>query len=258
MYVVLKKALYGCVKSGLLFYKRLTRDVENYGFKINPYDSCVANKEINGSQCTILWYVDDLKISHREEKVVEEILQWLEDVYGEIRTTRGKKHDYLGMDIEYKGNKEVEVCMRWYLQEAIEEFPLEISGAAATPAALHLFKVNPEESKLDEDRARSFHTAVAKLLFVTKRGRGDLMTAISFLSTRVKEPDEDDWKKLVRLLKYVNATLDLKLTLSANGTNVLKWWVDGSYAVHHDFKGHTGGTFTMGQGAITNISTKKS
>ena len=74
LFLVLKKALYGCVKSGLLFYKRLTRDLKEYGFEVNSYDSCVANM-INGSQCTVLWYVDDLKISHKDEKVVEEVLE---------------------------------------------------------------------------------------------------------------------------------------------------------------------------------------
>ena len=127
------------------------------------------------------------------------------------------------MDIEFKGNKQVEVCMRRYLQETLDEFPQEITGEVSTPASLFLFKVNPQAKKIDEERARIFHTAVAKLLFVTKRERGDMITAISFLTTRVKEPDEDDWKKLIILLKCVKSTIDLKLTLSASGTNILKW-----------------------------------
>ena len=57
-----------------------------------------------------------------------------------------------------------------------------------------------------------FHTYVAKMLFVSKRGRPDIQVAIASLSTRVTEPDTDDWKKLVRLMRYVNATLDLVLT----------------------------------------------
>ena len=55
---------------------------------------------------------------------------------------------------------------------------------------------------------------VAKLLFVGKRARPDIMVAIAFLTTRVSKSDEDDWKKLERLMSYVNNTLDLKLTLS--------------------------------------------
>ena len=44
------------------------------GFKLNPYDACVANKTINGKQCTIVWYVDDNKISHVDANVVTEII----------------------------------------------------------------------------------------------------------------------------------------------------------------------------------------
>jgi len=40
------------------------------GFEINPYDSCIANKIIDKKQCTIAWYVDDMKISHANQDVV--------------------------------------------------------------------------------------------------------------------------------------------------------------------------------------------
>eukprot|EP00957_Ditylum_brightwellii_P198690 15143924-Ditylum_brightwellii.AAC.1 len=50
--VQLQKALYGCLKSALLFYKRLVQDLQEFGFKINPYDPCVANKTVKGKQMT--------------------------------------------------------------------------------------------------------------------------------------------------------------------------------------------------------------
>jgi hypothetical protein len=58
--VELKKALYGTMHAALLFWRLLTSKLVAMGFKINPYDWCVANKTINGKQCTILWHVDDL------------------------------------------------------------------------------------------------------------------------------------------------------------------------------------------------------
>ncbi|KAG7358201.1 hypothetical protein IV203_014788 [Nitzschia inconspicua] len=54
------KALYGCVKSALLWCK---------GFELNPYDPCVTNKMFNGKQCTAAWYVDDNEISHVDPKL---------------------------------------------------------------------------------------------------------------------------------------------------------------------------------------------
>ena len=32
------------------------------GFKINPYNSCVTNKEINGKQFAMVWHMDGPKL----------------------------------------------------------------------------------------------------------------------------------------------------------------------------------------------------
>lgn len=69
-------------------------------FCLNPYDECVANKVIDGMQCTILWHVDDLKISHAQQAVLEGIINDPNGWYGKITLLtmmRGDIHDYLGM-----------------------------------------------------------------------------------------------------------------------------------------------------------------
>ena len=38
---------------------------------------------------------------------------------------------------------------------------------------------------------------------------------------------------------------------------MVKWWVDASYAIHDDCKGHTGVVATMGKGAVESFSRKK-
>jgi hypothetical protein len=75
VYVRLIKALYGCVKSALLWYELFTGTLKGMGFKLNPYDSCIANCMIEGKQCTIAWYVDDNKISHVDPDVVTRIIE---------------------------------------------------------------------------------------------------------------------------------------------------------------------------------------
>ena len=72
----------------------------------------------------------------------------------------------------------------------------------------------------------------------------------------MKNPDEDNWGKLKRVLKYLNGTRYLKLKLSVDSLTMLKWYVDGSHNVHWDCKGHGGAMFTLGKGATSSYSRK--
>jgi hypothetical protein len=77
MYVRLAKAIYGTLQVALLFWKDLTGYLMEQGFVFNPNDNCVKNKIIDGTQCTILWQMDDLKISHMKQQVLEELMNIL-------------------------------------------------------------------------------------------------------------------------------------------------------------------------------------
>ena len=81
---------------------------------------------------------------------------------------------------------------------------------------------------------------------MTTRVRRDIQTAVAFLTTRVTEPDEDNWGKLKRVLRYLKGTKTMKLTLSAVNLSVVKWWVDSSHAVHDYCKSHTGASMSLG------------
>jgi hypothetical protein len=174
LYVELLKALYGCMKSALLWYNLFTKTLKGMGFELDPYDMCVANKMINGKQCTICWYVDDLKISHMSRRIVEDIIKIIEERYGKMTVTHGKKHTYVGMDIEFTGNGQVKIFMKEYLKEAIADFPEECTDSVNTPAGAHLFDVNDSSKKIPEKDRKTFHSIVAKLLFVSRRGRPDI------------------------------------------------------------------------------------
>jgi hypothetical protein len=80
---------------------------------------------------------------------------------------------------------------------------------------------------------------------------------VAFLTTRVKSPDEDDWKKLVRLIRYLRGTTDLPLILKADSSAIPKWWVDGSHGVHPNMRGHTGGGLSLGKGMPITMSIKQ-
>jgi hypothetical protein len=65
LYVKLTKAIYGLLKSALLFYQMCVDDLKSYSslFVINPYNPCITNATVSNKKM-ITWHVDDLKVSH--------------------------------------------------------------------------------------------------------------------------------------------------------------------------------------------------
>jgi len=92
LYLWLLKALYGCIKSALLWYKLFLETLETMGFILNPYDACIANKIIGRGQCTVAWHVDDMKISHVDANTVTQVIEWIEEKFGKMTVVCGKKH----------------------------------------------------------------------------------------------------------------------------------------------------------------------
>ena len=65
MYMELLKALYGTLRAARLFWQKLSKQlIDEWEFTPNKYDDCVVNKMSNGQQVTVVWHVDDLKVSH--------------------------------------------------------------------------------------------------------------------------------------------------------------------------------------------------
>ena len=222
----------------------------------------MANKIENGHQMTVLWHVDDLKASHVHIDVLENLVTYLRGFYddeeiGKIKVNYGPRFDFVGMVLDYSKPGKLIVDMRDYVKKMLEEFKYDIKKIAKTPAANHLFKVDDNCEKLNNKMKEDFHTFVAKNLFLCKRARPDIQTAVAFLTTRVKASDDDDWKKLLRLMGYLTRTKELVLTLEADKIDFLKWFVDCSFAVHQDMRGHTGGGLTLGKGAVFSRSTKQ-
>jgi hypothetical protein len=224
----------------------------------------------------VCFHVDDCKISHEHPKVVDETIDWLraecesifEDGSGAMKVHRGKVHKYLGMTLDFSHKGQCIVTMHDYLDGILKAYDAAIdkhkNGFLTVtkqryepPAPDNLFMVNEDCEKLLEDMATDFHTIVAKTLYVTKRARPDTCLSIAFLTTRVRAPDIDDWEKLHHLMEYLRKDHALPLVLGAENNGMPMWYVNASFAVHPNMRGHTGGGLTMGRGFPITASTKQ-
>ena len=248
----------GCWLHHCFGKKKFIADLEGAGFIFNPYDPCVANREVQKGQQTIRFHVDDLMSSHRDAKVNDRFEKWLNDMcgkHGEVKCTRGKVHDYLGMTIDFRTKGKVIIQMTDYVKTMLDEFSVKLKekDIATTPASGSLF--NKGQGKfLESERSEEFHTMVAKGLFLTKRARPHIHTAVAVMCTRVQQPQESKWGKLLRMMKYLNGTKDTCLKLSVESLSIIKWFVDVAFAVHPDFKSHTGAVMSFGGGAVQSLS----
>jgi hypothetical protein len=140
-----KNALYGTMVASLLFYKKFRNSQTGIGFTFNPYDSCVTNKTIDGHQMTVCFHVDDCKLSHRDPKVMDDMIGWLkkeyehifEDCYGKMTVSRGKVHKYLGMQLDYTIRGMVKISMLEFVDEILAAFDREDPRSGGTKPALH-------------------------------------------------------------------------------------------------------------------------
>ena len=138
----LMKGLYGCLRAAIQFWKKLSSQPVTWGFTINPYDCCVANKQVNGKQLVVMWHVDDLKLSLQDPMVLDALLQDLNATFGKeapLVTNTTKRHDYLGVMLDCSKPGQVTVDMHAYIDGILKEASEEMLGVATTPAAEHLF-----------------------------------------------------------------------------------------------------------------------
>ena len=187
--------------------------------------------------------------------VIDEVLRKLTEVYKDITAHKGSVHSYLGQTFDFSLPKRVKVTMEGYVNDMLEEY--EIEGCAATPAVDKLFSIDDESKSLSKELAEDYHSRVAKMLYLAKRVRPDILTAIAFLSTRVRGPTEQDWEKLERLLKYINCTKDMGICLETGDQFEVLAYVDASFAVHGYMKSHTGGVISLGKGPVYVKSSKQ-
>ena len=173
--------------------------------------------------------------------------------------SRGNEHDLLGMKIILdRKNRNIIIDMEDQLNEAFVMFGEEVDQTVTSPANKNLFTTYDMDSKeLGEVRSEIFHSVTAKLLFIMKRARPDIETAVSYLMTRVSKSNEKDWEKLRRCLGFIKGTIKDQRIIGANSLRDLHVCIDASYAIHENMWGHTGGTMSMGRGTLHNKSSKQ-
>ena len=188
-----------------------------------------------------------MMISSRDEKKIDNIISEIERLYPGLTKSRGRVLNYIGMTFNFEQLGRVVISMEGFIKDLLDDC-IEIVGVSRTPAEDNLFKIDLNSPLLNDKERERFHSLTAKLLYLSKRTRPDILACIAYLTKRVLEPRTDDWKKLVHTIQYIRGTRTMPLTLEVDTPVKDIAYIDASYAVHADKKSHTGCTITLGKG----------
>jgi hypothetical protein len=159
------------------------------------------------------------------------------------------------MVFDFGISKKVRVSMPAFVDSILDDF--RVNGPKKSPSDKSLFEVDKESETLNQRERENFHSMVAKILYLGKRCRPDILAVVSFLTTRVMAPTRQDLKKLERAIAYLKGTKALGIVLECGEDPEIIAHIDASYGVHADMRSHTGVVISMGKGPIYCESTRQ-
>jgi hypothetical protein len=254
--VELDKALYGTIEAAKLWYDLIKSKFIADGFVQNEYDECVMNKIASGGkQITVVFHVDDLLITCEDDSAIDEFSAMLRGTFPEVTEHAGEVLDFLGMTFDFRTTGEVKVTMKKLVDDILSG--CGVTSERRTPASELLFETR-ESAKLNDADGDYFRSYVAKLLFVCKRVKPEMLAAVSFFSTRAKAPDEDDLGKLKRALGYLLGTRDRGIVLRIGDHMSVGAYIDAAYGVHTaSGRSHSGCAIVLGLSGPVHVKSSK-
>jgi hypothetical protein len=198
----LLKALYGCVQASKLWFEKLTKVLRREGYEHSPTDPCVMRRIVGDKICLLLIYVDDILVL-ADEAELKQVESFFKKEFTWITMNVGNVLSYLSMQIMLEQGV-VTMDMSYYLEKVLEGY--NNLPPCSTLGKRNFFDVNEWAELSLEAEQKKFHTAVARLLYLLKRARPDIMTVVAFLCTRVTRATAEDCRKLERVLGYLKGT----------------------------------------------------
>jgi hypothetical protein len=133
-----------------------------------------------------------------------------EDGTGQMKIHCGKTHKHLGMSLDFGHDNQCMITMIDYVDKIVAVYDKALgklddgfsavkkknNPARTSTAPDDLFVGDKDAEKLSKESSIAFHNLVAKTLYVSKHAIPDVSTAIAFLTTWVRAPDINDWRKL--------------------------------------------------------------
>jgi len=248
------KSIYGLKQAAKIFNEKLNNQLESVGFKRLANDVCLymITKEMDNYYLIV--HIDDIIITGRDDKIIKVLFNQISTRFK--RTTEGKEFiRYLGIDID-NNNQYIKFNQSKYIHEIMNEYfekhEIKISNIPMRSV------VNYKLLKPDLNN-KSILPITGKIRYCADKSRPDILYAINTISTQANNPNEEYITATIKLMKYLNTTINESLQLGGKDTKLILFaYSDASYITDGDSKSQLGNCFflTRDSGAIYSVSKK--
>ena len=250
LFLVISKALYGLLESGLLWYDKICQSLSNLSLIQSYSDPCVWHDHKGTS---IILYVDDLLLLCKDDKSERQIIDGLTNDYKRITYKHGQNLDYLGTELE-RLDEGIFMHHEKYMIQMLKDLDYDVNVEQdvkeTLPYRQNLFEIDPDSPELNTHDTKIFVSTVMKLLYPTVRTRPKLLLVVTFLTTRLTRPTIQDQTKLKFAIDWVNRNQKGGIFIGPE-SNVedtkLYMWCDASDMTHWDARGHSGIVISIGK-----------
>jgi hypothetical protein len=251
----LKKSLYGLKQSPRCWNTRLTAFLKDKNFTQSKTDPCLfMRSEGNKTKTIIAIYVDDCFILGKG-KIIETIKNMFHDEFK--MKDNGHLSGFLGVKVE-RTKEYLTIDQEFYIDNMLKRFNMFECKTVNTPMVTEPKGEEKEKEKRKFDTTM-YQSAIGSLIYLSIATRPDIAYAVNQAAQAMQSPDEDDWKKVKRIFRYLKGTKTLKLKYSKNiEKENTTGYSDASYAENRkDRKSTSGYIFLKANGAISWKSKKQ-
>lgn len=150
----------------------------------------------------------------------------------------------------YRVNRTIHLGQRAYIEKFLKEYDMWEVKPAMTPMD-HTSQPAPDNYKAPESLRLRYQRVVASLIYCMLGTRPDIAFAVSVVSRFSSNPTVAQWDSVVRIFRYLRATLDLELVCT-DTIGPLTGYTDADWAGDHETRRSTSGyIFTIGSAAIS-------
>ena len=253
----LLKSLYGLKQSARRWNKKLHSALQDLGFNRIRSDPSLYVYERGEVRIYMPVYVDDITIVSRSQPAIDQSITDLSKSF-KLRNL-GPTTFLLGIEIIRDRPKcTLQLSQRQYILDILSHFGMADCNPVSTPMepglslTASMAPETPEEQQ--EMRGVPYLSAVGSLMYLAMCTRPDIAYTVGVLARFGSSPGVAHWKAVKHLFRYLQGTLDLKLTYrpDASCDAPFTTYTDADHGGDKDTGRSTGGYIVkVGTGAVS-------